>query len=108
MPLTIADLMSKMPKAFLPEKAPGLDAVIQFKFTGPEAGDWYALFKDNKCTVEKGTHASPKMTLSADSGDFIKIFTGQMDGIQAFMQGKIKIAGDLNLAMKMMSLFKLD
>ena len=36
MPLTISDLMSKMPGAFLPEKAVGLDAVIQFKFTGAE------------------------------------------------------------------------
>ena len=38
MPLTISDLMSKMPGAFLPEKAVGLDAVIQFKFTGAEPG----------------------------------------------------------------------
>ena len=40
MALTIETLMSKMPGAFLPEKAPGLNAVIQFKFTGEEAGDW--------------------------------------------------------------------
>ena len=54
MPLTISDLMSKMPGAFLPEKAPGLDAVIQFKFTGAEAGSWFATFKDGKCTVAAG------------------------------------------------------
>ena len=40
MALTIAKLMEKMPGAFLPEKAPGLDAVIQFHFTGEEASDW--------------------------------------------------------------------
>ena len=107
MPLTVAELMSKMPKAFLPEKAPGLDAVIQFKFTGAEAGDWFAAIKNDKCTVEQGAHPSPKMTLSADSADYVKIFTGEMDGMQAFMQGKIKLAGDLNLAMKLMSMFKI-
>ena len=107
MPLTVADLMSKMPKAFLPEKAPGLDAVIQFKFSGAEAGEWYAAIKDGKCVTEKGTHPSPKMTLSADSSDYVKIFTGEMDGMQAFMQGKIKLAGDLNLAMKLMTMFKI-
>ncbi len=107
MPLTIADLMSKMPGAFLPEKAPGLDAVLQFKFTGEEAGAWFATIKDGKCTVEQGEHASPKMTLSADSSDYVKIFTGQLDGMQAFMQGKIKLAGDLNLAMKLMTMFKI-
>lgn len=107
MPLTVVELMSKMPKAFLPEKAPGLDAVIQFKFTGAEAGDWYAAIKDGACTVEQGAHPSPKMTLSADSADYVKIFTGELDGMQAFMQGKIKLAGDLNLAMKLMTMFKI-
>jgi putative sterol carrier protein len=107
MPLTVVDLMSKMPKAFIPEKAPGLDAVIQFKFTGPEAGDWFASVKDGACTTQQGTHPSPKMTLSADSSDYVKIFTGELDGMQAFMAGKIKLAGDLNLAMKLMTMFKI-
>ena len=107
MPLSVADLMSKMPGAFLPEKAPGLDAVLQFKFTGAEASEWFATVKDGACTVEQGAHPSPKMTLTADSGDYVKIFTGELDGMQAFMQGKIKLAGDLNLAMKLMTMFKI-
>ena len=107
MPLTVADLMSKMPGAFIPEKAAGLDAVIQFKFTGAEAGDWYAVVKDGKVDVSQGTHSSPKMTLTADSSDYVKIFTGELDGMQAFMQGKLKLAGDLNLAMKLTQMFKI-
>ena len=107
MPLTVADLMSKMPGAFMPEKAPGLDAAIQFKFTGAEAGDWYAEIKDGKCATAQGVHPSPKMTLSADSSDYTKIFTGELDGMAAFMQGKIKLTGDLNLAMKLTQMFKI-
>lgn len=107
MPLTIKELMSKMPGAFLPEKAPGLDAVIQFKFTGDEAGDWYAAIKDKKVDVKQGEHETPTMTLTADSSDYVKIFTGELDGMQAFMQGKIKLAGDLNLAMKLTQMFKI-
>jgi putative sterol carrier protein len=107
MALTIETLMSKMPGAFIPEKAPGLDATIQFKFTGAEPGDWYATMKDGKCVVEKGVHPSPKMTLTADSADYVKIFTGELDGMQAFMQGKLKLAGDLNLAMKLTQMFKI-
>jgi putative sterol carrier protein len=107
MPLTITDLMSKMPGAFLPEKAGPIDAVIQFKFTGEEAGDWFAAIKDGACTTEEGIHPNPKMTLTADSNDYVKIFTGELDGMQAFMQGKIKLAGDLNLAMKLTQMFKI-
>ena len=107
MALTVKDLMSKMPGAFLPEKAPGLDAVIQFKFSGAEPGEWYAVIKDDKVNVEKGAHESPNMTLTADSSDYIKIFTGELDGMQAFMEGKLKLAGDLNLAMKLTQMFKI-
>jgi len=99
--------MEKMPGAFLPEKAQGVDAVIQFKFTGEEAGDWNATIKDGKVDVARGAHPSPKMTLTADSSDYVKIFTGELDGMQAFMQGKLKLAGDLNLAMKLMQMFKI-
>jgi putative sterol carrier protein len=107
MPLTIADLMSKMPSAFVPEKAQGLDTVLQFKFSGAEPGDWYAEIKDGAVKVEQGAHPSPKMTLAADSDDYIKLFTGQLDPMQAFMQGKLKLQGDLNLAMKMTQFFKM-
>ena len=107
MPLTVSELMEKMPGAFIPEKAQGLDAVIQFKFTGAEAGEWVAAIKDGKVDVSRGTHPTPKMTLTADSADYVKIFTGELDGMQAFMQGKIKLAGDLNLAMKLMQMFKI-
>ena len=107
MPLTVSELMEKMPGAFIPEKAQGVDAVIQFKFTGAEAGEWNATIKDGSVEVSRGMHPSPKMTLTADSSDYVKIFTGELDGMQAFMQGKIKLAGDLNLAMKLMQMFKI-
>jgi putative sterol carrier protein len=108
MTLTVAELMGKMPGAFLPEKAAGVDAVIHFKFTGTEPGEWNAVIKDGKCEVAQGIpHSKPTMTLTADSSDFVKIFTGELDGMQTFMQGKIKLAGDLNLATKLMQMFKI-
>ena len=107
MPLTVEQLMEKMPGAFIPEKAQGVDATIQFKFTGDEPGEWNATITDGKVDVARGAHPSPKMTLTADSSDYVKIFTGELDGMQAFMQGKIKLAGDLNLAMKLMQMFKI-
>ena len=108
MPLTITQLMGKMPSAFIPEKATGVNAVIHFKFTGAEAGEWNATIADGKCEVAQGIPPKPPtMTLTADSSDYVKIFTGELDGMQAFMQGKIKLGGDLNLAMKLMQMFKI-
>jgi len=107
MPLTISVLIEKMPGAFLPEKAQGVNAVIHFKFTGAEASEWSAAIADGKCAVTSGAPADKAtMTLTADSSDYIKVITGEMDGMTAFMQGKLKLGGDLNLAMKMMQMFK--
>ena len=104
MPLTITDLMSKMPGAFLPEKAQGM---IQFNFTGAEPGNWNAQIQNGAVKVEQGVHPNPTMTLTADSADYIKLFVGELDPMQAFMQGKLKLQGDLNLAMKMTQFFKM-
>lgn len=104
--ITIRDLMFNMPKAFLPEKAVGLDVVVQFKFTGKEAGDWFATIQDGKCTIEQGVHSSSTTTLSADSDEYIKVVIGQLNGMQAYLEGKIKITGDLTLAMNLMGMFE--
>ena len=108
MPLTISELISKMPEAFLPEKAQGVNAVVHFKFTGAEPSEWHAIIADGKCDAGQGAPAKPAtLTLTADSNDYIKLITGELDGMQAFMQGKLKLAGDLNVAMKLMQMFKL-
>jgi putative sterol carrier protein len=104
----ISEFMSRMSAAFVPEKAAGIDANIQLKLTGAQAADWYVTIKDSKCTLTQGTAPVAKLTVTTDSADFIKIFTGQLDGMQAFMQGKLKLTGDMNLAMKLLGLFKVQ
>ena len=85
-----------------------MNAVVHFKFTGEEAGDWNAKIADGKVAVAQGEPTEKAtMTLTSDSSDYVKIFTGELDGMSAFMQGKIKLAGDLNLAMKLMQMFKI-
>jgi putative sterol carrier protein len=103
---TISEFMARMGSAFIPEKAAGIDATIQFRLTGAQAADWVVTIADGKCTVEQGIAPAPKLTVRADSANLIKIFSGQMDGMQAFMQGKLKVTGDMSLAMKLMGLFK--
>ena len=105
---TIADFIAHMTAAFVPEKAAGLDAVIQLKLTGAQPGEWFITIKDNQCSFSPGLTIAPRLTVSADSGDFIRIFSGQLDGMQAFMQGKIRIAGDMGLALKLLNLFKIQ
>ncbi len=105
--VTIQQLMSNMPKAFIPEKAQGVNSVIQYHLTGPEGGDWVVNIHDGVCEVTSGTAPNPNMTLTADAQDYKDVITGKNNAMSAFMQGKIKLAGDLNLAMKLSNFFKM-
>ncbi len=105
--VTIQQLMNAMPKALIPEKAAGVNTVIQYHLTGPEGGDWVVNIHDGQCTVEPGTTPNPNLTLTADAQDYKDIITGKTNAMAAFMQGKVKLAGDLNMAMKMTSFFKM-
>ena len=40
-------------------------------------------------------------TLTMDSENFFKVFSGNMKPTMAYMTGKLKIGGDLNKAMKL-------
>jgi putative sterol carrier protein len=105
--LTVAKLMELMPRAFLPEKATGVNAEVQFRLTGEGGGDWIVTIRDGTCTVRSGSTEAARLTLTAVADDYLAIVNGKLDPMSAFAQGKIKLKGDLALAMKLMGFFKI-
>ena len=104
--ITPDQVVGEMPNYFLPDKAGSTAASIQFDLTGEDAGKRYITIADGKATSGQGEVANPNLTLIADSRDFVKIFTGGLDPTAAFMSGKLKIKGDMGLAIRMQSMFK--
>jgi putative sterol carrier protein len=105
--ITVKELMNRMPRAFLADKAAGVDAVIQYHLTGEEGGDWVVTIRDQKCSVEPGVTENPTMTLTADGQDYKDVITGKLDPMAAFMQQKLHLAGNLNLALGLSKFFKM-
>jgi putative sterol carrier protein len=103
----INQFISRMAGSFNPEKAAGLEATVQLNLSGAHTGNWYLVVKDKQFTVNEGVVANPGLTVSADSEELYRIFSGQMDAMQAFMQGKLKVSGELSLAFKLVGLFKM-
>jgi putative sterol carrier protein len=99
-------LMQQAINAFQPEKAAGINAKIQFHITGNQGGDWMATIQDKKLNVENGTTPNPNLTISADTADIFNLVQGKLNPMQAFMQGKVQVKGDMGLAMRLMDLFK--
>ena len=93
---TIESLIAMIPKTLPGEKAKRADTVIQLNVTGSQAGQW---------NVAKGTHASPEITVTADTDDVLAVADGRLDPMQAFMQGKAKVQGDMSEAMELARAF---
>lgn len=105
--ISVKQMVFNHEKAFIPSAAEGVDAVIQYRLTGEEGGDYIITIKEGKCTVVEGIVENPLVTLMADGKDFRDVLLGRANGMQYFMMGRLKLAGDLNLAMKLTSFFKM-
>ena len=103
--MNAADIFAEMTQAFQPEKAGDLQAVFQFNLSGEEGGEWSVTVANRACTVTEGQAEKPDVTIAMDATDFVRMVDGKLQPVVAFMQGKIKLHGDMDLAMKVQELF---
>ena len=99
-------VIEQMPQHLDSAKAGTTNATVQFDLSGDNGGKWWIKIHDGTAEAGKGEVENPNLTLLAAADDYVKIALGQMDGTAAFMQGKLKIKGDMGLAIKFQSLFK--
>lgn len=104
--VSFRDLVASMTDAFDFSVAGNLIATIQFHATGSEPGNYYLHIEDGKCTFNEGVAKSPTVTIHTPSEVWIAINKGEMDGAQAFMQGRFRVEGNIGLLMKMLELFR--
>jgi alkyl sulfatase BDS1-like metallo-beta-lactamase superfamily hydrolase len=84
------------------DKIKGIDATYQWDIA--EAGKWYAKLSDGTVEVSEGEAESSDITISCSESDWLDIVSGKLNGQMAFLTGKLKIQGDMSLAMKLQSL----
>lgn len=101
----VKKVFTKAPEAFNPNAAQGLNAVFQYDITGDDGGTWNVTIKDGTCQVREGSHDSPTVTMSMSSETWLAIVNNELNGIQAFMSGKLNVSGDIMLAQRIPELF---
>ncbi|HTN52408.1 MAG TPA: SCP2 sterol-binding domain-containing protein [Anaeromyxobacter sp.] len=84
-----------------PDVVQKINAVYQFDISGPDGGKWSVDCTAPGGKIAAGAVANAKCTVAATDRDFLAIVNGKLNPQMAFMSGKLKIQGDMGLAMKL-------
>ena len=101
-----SDFINNMPNQIDLEKTKGIHALLQFTLLGEGSGDWGVTVDDGKVLVVPGQLANPQLIIKASAANALKLMRGELNPVGAFMTGKVKVAGDMALAMKLLDLLR--
>ncbi|QOT00067.1 SCP2 sterol-binding domain-containing protein [Brevibacterium sp. JNUCC-42] len=88
-----------------PSVIEGWLAVYQFDVSGEQGGIYQVQFNNNHVQVTEGKPNQSQCTLQLSDSNFKKLLQKQLNPTTALMLGKIKIKGDIALALRLQSLF---
>jgi putative sterol carrier protein len=103
--VNINEVFASMSSRVNQDAIAGVNAVVQFDLSGAGGGTWHGTIANNTFTVAEGPATNPIMTVMAEAADYLAIANGELSAMQAFMQGKVKVKGDLGFAMKFQGMF---
>ena len=104
---SVADMIARISQYFVPEAAAGLNATMQLELTGEGGGLWHLVVADKTLKINAGQAPNPNLTLKLAAADYLAIVNGEAGAMQMFMQGKVKVGGDMSLVAKLQSLFNM-
>ena len=103
----LGQIFAGMVEAFLPQKAGSQSAVIQYDINvGGTVHSYQLKIAGGKCELVKGAAGPARVTLTLQAPDFLRLVTGTLNGMQAFMTGKLKLTGDMMFAQVMQGWFE--
>ncbi len=103
--MTVAETFQAMITSFDPARATGVNKTLQWNIGESSAGQWAIHVRNQTCELIPGGVEKPDIVFHANESDWLAISEGRLDETIAFMMGKVKIAGDMALAMKVHALF---
>ncbi len=104
---SIQQVFDAMPSRFNANAASGVDAIFQFDLTGDNAAKYWVKIANQQMELHEGESSSPTITVISSADDYLKMVNGELSAMSAFMAGKIKVKGNMGLAMKLQSIFGL-
>ena len=99
--MTANDLLKQLPRAFRADAAGDVDCTVQFNVSTP----MHVVIRNGSCATKDGTAGSADVTITMEDDDLVSMMKGDLNGMTAFMTGKLQLEGDLMLAQRMFGFF---
>lgn len=87
-----------------PEKLSAAQGVYQLDLTGDGGGTFAMVIDGGRGEIKSGPAENPGVVVTMTAQDFVALATGKLNAMTAFMGGRLKIKGDMGLALKMQTL----
>ena len=101
----------QMPRQMDREAAAGITTAIQWNISGraDDGVDTYLLIIESgrARTARGATSPPPKLTITMDGVEFLRLISGNSDPMSAYFKGRIQLAGDIMVAATMAQLFRM-
>ncbi|HEX2127871.1 MAG TPA: SCP2 sterol-binding domain-containing protein [Solirubrobacterales bacterium] len=107
-PVVISSLVQHMASLFRPEKAGDTDATIHIKLWDKPGGGYDHVemrIADGACTIHEEPEREADLTLKVRPTDLRKLVTGESGARRLAFRGRLRVLGDIGLAMKLPDLF---
>lgn len=104
MTLNASDIFTKVIPGKLSAKADAassMTGVYEFNLTGDGGGVWTVDFTQAGGKIAQGSSGKADCTLTVAAKDFSDMIEGSLNPQMAFMTGKLKVQGNIGMALKL-------
>lgn len=98
--MTARQLLERLADALDVERIGDLRAVVQYDLTEPA----HQVIEAGTVRTVDGAADAPDVTLTLSDDDLVELFEGRLAPNVAFMSGRLRIAGDVVLAQRLVDL----
>ncbi len=102
--MTAKELLFRLPEAVDTQAAGETSAVIQYELSEP----LYHVLESGEIRTVEGRAEAPDLTVTMRDDDLVALFEGKINPMMAFMTGRIRVAGDMTLAQRLVKFFDQD
>ncbi len=95
-----------LPARLSPDAMMGMNATYQFVITEEGGGEWYIVFKEGRGEIVQGRKKDADVTITASASNWLDLINGGTSGQMSLVTGRVRLEGDVTLAVKLHSLLQ--